>query len=372
MKILIVHDFNPFRIGGGVEINTRYLASEIGNMGHEVALGYHGQFGSGDLPGLKGVPINDIAGLEKAFNYFDNFIFLGSMSLRPLFLIGPQILIKQKRSFLLYFRSSSLHRPFSERLKSLMDIEVQGLDAEMHDVVADSCSIVVANSRAMRSDLLNMYPASQSKGVHIVYPGTAWPLQSPKERPIQNNFVFLSVGRLTIDKGILSLWEAFYHLNGELRKSSSNKRIELKVVGSGELDRTLRFLTTEFGLSQAISFYGKIEHGKVFEHMSTSHVLVHPALLEPFGNVIVEALGVALPVIASDFDGPREILDHGKYGALIPRANTCRLEETMKEAVLDSDFYNDLAERAKKSAVRERYSVANQASALLDIMKGEA
>lgn len=331
MKILLVHDFNPFLIGGGVEINTRYLASEIQRMDHEVALGYQDQFGIGTIHGLKTIPIGNMEAAVNIFNEFDFVILLGSMSLRPLFLIGSQILIKQKRKFIIYFRSSSLHRPFSERFKYLIDLEVDRLDAEMSDVIASPYSVIVANSSSMRSDLLKMYPVSQSKKIYIVYPGTVWPKNISNARKIiQDKFIFLSVSRLTIDKGVMFLWEAFYHLHNELFSSNFSKKLELKLIGSGELDRTLRFLTEEFSLSRSISFYGKIQHDKVFEHMSTSHALVHPALLEPFGNVIVEALGMGLPVIASDFEGPREILENGKYGKLIPRVNTWKLKLTFR------------------------------------------
>ena len=100
MKILVVHDFNPFLIGGGVEINTRYLTTEIKSMGHEVALGYQEQYGVGVISGLKTIPIGNMESVVDIFKEFDYVILLGSMSLRPLFLIGSKILTKQKKNLL--------------------------------------------------------------------------------------------------------------------------------------------------------------------------------------------------------------------------------------------------------------------------------
>ena len=247
------------------------------------------------------------------------------------------------------------------------------MDAEMSDVISSPYSIVVANSSAMRNDLLKMYPDSKSKKIYIVYPGTVWPKNLSSERKeFQDKFVFISVGRLTIDKGHVFLLEAFYHLHNELIGLNCCKKVELKLIGSGELDKTLRFLVNEFSLSNSVFFHGKIQHDKVFEHMSRSHVLVHPTLLEPFGNVIVEALGMGLPVIASDFEGPKEILENGKYGKLIPRLNTWKLKEVMKEIVLNKKYYDDLVNKANESQVRSIYSVSNQARAIIDIIIKEA
>ncbi len=369
MKILLVHDYNPFWVGGGVETNTRYLASELQRMGNEVALGHQDKFGTGTISTLKTIPMANKESVVNTFKEFDYVILIGSMSLKPLFLIGAQILIKQKRKFIIYFTSSSLHRPFSERIKDLTDLEVDRLDAEMFDVIASPYSVVVAISSAMRVDLLKMYSVPQSKKIYILYPGTVWPKSVYRGKLDHDKFTFISVGRLTIDKGYMFLWEAFYHLYNELSSSDFNKKIELKVIGSGVLDRTLRFLTEEFSLSHSISFYGKVEHSEVFKHMATSHTLVHPALLEPFGNVIVEALGLGLPVIASDFEGPKEILENGKYGKLVPRANTWELKETMKEIVLNEKHYVDLVNKANKSEVRDKYSISNQACTLIDIIQ---
>lgn len=375
MRILFVHDFNPFLIGGGVEINTRYLAAELQRIGHEVALGYQDRFGVGVIPGLRAIPIGNLESVVNTFKKFDHVVLLGSMSLRPLFLIGSQILMKQKRKFIVYFRATSTHRPFSGRVKELIDLEIDGLDAEMSDVIGSPYSVVVANSLAMKNDLLKIYPRAKSKRIYIIYPGTVWPKRFTTVRKTpktpKDKFVFIYVGRLTVDKGVLFLWEAFYHLYNELSNTSFNKKLELQIIGSGELDTILRFLTKEFSLSDWISFYGKIPHEKVFEYMANGHALVHPAILEPFGNVIVEALGVGLPVISSDFEGPKEILENGKYGRLIPRANSWELKETMKEVVLNKKSYNDLLDKARKSGVRDKYNISNQARTLLDIISKE-
>jgi glycosyltransferase involved in cell wall biosynthesis len=242
----------------------------------------------------------------------------------------------------------------------------------MSNVTRSPYSVVVANSFAMKNDLIRIYKEANNKIIYIVYPGTIWPEgTSQAKRELNNKFIFLSVGRLTIDKGALFLWEAFYHLLNEISVLAPKKKVELQIVGAGELDKTLHFLTEEFGLSSSITFYGKVEHKKVFDLMKNANVLVHPALTEPFGNVVVEALGTGLPIIASNFDGPKEILVNGKYGQLVPRANTWKLKEAMKKVVLNKNYYIELLDKASKSDVRTKYTISNQAKALVDIIKKE-
>ena len=53
--------------------------------------------------------------------------------------------------------------------------------------------------------------------------------------------------------------------------------------------------------------------------MKISSVFVSSAIVEGFGNAIIEAMSADLPIIAVDCPGgPREILEDGKWGALLP------------------------------------------------------
>lgn len=372
MKILLVHDFNPFSVGGGVETNTRYLSFELQRMGNEVAIGHQDKFGVGTIPNLRTIPIGNLESMTNAFNEFDCIILMGSMSLRPLFLIGSQILIKQKRKFIVYFRATSSHRPFSDSLDNLIDLEVEKMDEEMANVLSSPYSVIVVNSQAMKKDLLKTYPDVSSKEIYISFPGGVWPKKIPLlEKPSDDKFIFINVGGMFVDKGGLFLWEAFYHLHNELSNMGYKRRVELHMVGGGELVKTFHSLTEEFHLSDSIFFYGNVEHEKVFENMSKSHLLVHPTLTESFGNVIIEALGIGLPVISSDFEGTKEILENGGCGVLIPRANSWKLKEAIKEIVINDKSYKEIYNNVDAVKIREKYNISNQAKVTLDIITRE-
>ena len=52
-------------------------------------------------------------------------------------------------------------------------------------------------------------------------------------------------------------------------------------------------------------------------YYKSSKLLILPSFFEGFGNVLIEALNFNLPCIATNNDGPREVLGYGKYGLLI-------------------------------------------------------
>ncbi len=66
--------------------------------------------------------------------------------------------------------------------------------------------------------------------------------------------------------------------------------------------------------------------------------LVHPSTSEGFGLTLIEAMSMGVPVIACDASGPREILDGGKYGVLVPKADPVKLADAISMMVRNTAF----------------------------------
>ena len=73
-----------------------------------------------------------------------------------------------------------------------------------------------------------------------------------------------------------------------------------------------------------------------------------PSNTESFGNVIVEALGRGIAVIATDCAGPREILGNGKYGTIVPCGDAAAMAAAL-DAALGAP--GDPAPRQKRAAM---------------------
>jgi glycosyltransferase involved in cell wall biosynthesis len=120
----------------------------------------------------------------------------------------------------------------------------------------------------------------------------------------------LSVGRLTQQKDHATLIRAFAEI-------SSKTPARLLILGDGEMRAELNDLVKQLGLSDRVCLAGFYQNPIPF--MRKAALLVLSSRYEGFGNVIVEALACGTPIVSTDCPyGPKEILESGYYGRLVP------------------------------------------------------
>jgi glycosyltransferase involved in cell wall biosynthesis len=96
--------------------------------------------------------------------------------------------------------------------------------------------------------------------------------------------------------------------------------------------------------------------------------LMHTARMEPFGRVVIEAMGHGVPVIAVDSGGPGEIIENGRTGVLVAEHSAETLSEAMLEIVNNRDYAAALARRAKEEVAR-RFSAEGTAGRTEEIYR---
>lgn len=134
--------------------------------------------------------------------------------------------------------------------------------------------------------------------------------------------VILGAGRLARQKDFPMLIRAL----AEVRKSAD---VSLIVLGEGSERRALERLIRELRLEGHVLLPGRVENPSAY--MARCRVFALSSAWEGFGNVIVEALAMGAPVVSTDCpSGPAEILDGGRYGALVPVGD----HEAMARAIL--------------------------------------
>lgn len=147
--------------------------------------------------------------------------------------------------------------------------------------------------------------------------------------------VFL--GRLVYLKGVHHLVEAVGLLKGRLTA-------RIMLVGEGEEQKSLHDQCRQLGISDQVEFLGWQDHP--WRVLASADLLVQPSLTEAFPQSIVEAMALGVPVVASDCSpGIREILEHGKYGRLVPPADSKALADAIEEMMADPQLrakYRDL------------------------------
>ena len=130
--------------------------------------------------------------------------------------------------------------------------------------------------------------------------------------------------------------------------------MSLYILGEGSERPRLEKLIQDLGLHPVVRLLGF--QPNPYATMRQADVFVLSSDYEGFGNVIVEAMALGVPVIATDCPyGPREILAGGKYGVLVPPGDEQALADAILSLLRDPDARRRLGVEAKKRA--EEFSV---------------
>ncbi|MFH1078818.1 MAG: glycosyltransferase family 4 protein [Pseudomonadota bacterium] len=158
----------------------------------------------------------------------------------------------------------------------------------------------------------------------------------------QNSFVVGTVGRLTPVKGQKYLIEA-------AAKVIQQEHNSLFVfLGDGELLAGFAETASVLGIKDHLRFLGW--RPDVADVMSTFDVFVLPSLNEGMGKVIVEAMAMGKPVIASDVGGIPDLVVHGENGLLVPPADSEALVHAILDLYENHDKRRSMGEAGKKTA----------------------
>lgn len=115
------------------------------------------------------------------------------------------------------------------------------------------------------------------------------------------------------------------------------------------------------GLNDRVHFIG--HRADVPAMLKSIHILVHPARFEAFGRVLIEAMAVGRPVVASDDGGPREIVQHGLTGYLVPPGDVDCFAQRVIELLKDDALRGRMGEAAALEA-RRRFSLEEHVHSL--------
>jgi glycosyltransferase involved in cell wall biosynthesis len=141
-----------------------------------------------------------------------------------------------------------------------------------------------------------------------------------------NSPVVLGVGRLVPQKDFATLLRAVARLR-------ARRPVRLLLLGDGPERSALEGLAGELGIASDVRFLGRVANAPAY--MTAAAVVALTSAWEGFGRVLVEALAVGCPVVSTDCpSGPREILEGGAWGPLVPVGDAAALGVAL-ETVID-------------------------------------
>lgn len=164
----------------------------------------------------------------------------------------------------------------------------------------------------------------------------------------------IAVGSLKGAKDFPTLLRAFARLREQVDA-------RLLILGEGDERPALEALIREVGLENSVELPGFVANPAPF--YACADLFVLSSNHEGFGNVIVEALEQGTPVVSTDCpSGPREILEDGRYGTLVPVGDVEALARAMEEKLARAHDHEALKRRAQD------FSVEKAADAYLDLL----
>ena len=249
------------------------------------------------------------------------------------------------------------HNPYSVEKANLSSIHRILLDRAVSFTygLADK---VLAVSRGVKEDLVKSLRLGSDQVCVIYNPINVANVFSDSKNPETFSPLFgrgkdliVSIGRLVPQKRFDLLIDALAIVHNSFPRTS------LVIVGEGPEEARLRARVEDLGLSKHVKFAGFIDNPR--EVLQRARVFALASDFEGFGNVIVEALAVGVPVVATDCpSGPREILENGKYGKLVPTGSSKLLAEAIISELstkLSSNRSRALARHALKFDTQVAY-----------------
>jgi glycosyltransferase involved in cell wall biosynthesis len=143
---------------------------------------------------------------------------------------------------------------------------------------------------------------------------------------------FLFLGRLSAEKGLLDLLNAFSLVHAKIPGA------HLDVIGAGPLEAELVDRVNELGLAEAITLHGPRNLSTIVPQFFNSVALVLPSYSEPWGLVVNESLSYGCPIVVSNRCGcVPELVIHGVTGYASDPGDTEALSEAMLAVLRLSD-----------------------------------
>jgi glycosyltransferase involved in cell wall biosynthesis len=253
---------------------------------------------------------------------------------------------------------------FTAHAKDIFHEEVDGDD--LRRKLSDAAATITV-SDFNRVHLRAAYGSAADRVVRI-YNGidlVRFPFSDPCDRPP----VIACVGRLVEKKGLPVLVEAC----GLLRDMGRQFRCD--IVGAGPLADDLARRIESSDLTDFVILRGPVPQGEVRRIVGGAAVFAAPCVVADDGNrdglptVLIEAMALGTPCVATDVTGISELVRHGSTGLIVPQNDAPALAEALGCLLDDAATRRRLA-RSARSLVEAEFDIDRQAALMRELFVG--
>jgi len=355
----------PSLAGGGAERVLVLMANEMAARGHDVTLlVWNGQGPNADLlsPAVNLVDlyfpmrgdgfgkVKTLQGLARTVRMLRSFrpdAVFSAPDFANLIMAAALILAQSRARFFPGFHGAAALK--SEKIGAILADRLTGF-------VAARATRAIAVSKGVGRDLVqNGYPPEKIAVIYNPLPpeGMGMPGPHPWLQALEamgDGPVIGTLGRLVAVKDHATLLRAFAILR-------ASRKARLVIFGEGPLEAETRALATDLSIADDVLFAGYVNDPAAC--YAAIDLLVLSSTSEGFGNVLIEAMAYGVPVVSTDAPhGPREILDDGRFGPLVPIADPAALATQLQNSLerpIDTEILRQRADEFKINVIADKY-----------------
>ncbi|MBN1147477.1 MAG: glycosyltransferase [Anaerolineales bacterium] len=202
---------------------------------------------------------------------------------------------------------------------------------------------------------------------NIFHPDRRTPQKSYLSLETKPDIIIAALGRLVFKKGFDNLVSAMSIVVKE------HPGAHLILGGDGLLLNELHRQAKQLGISNHVSFPGRIPWDEVPIFLANADIFVLPSIRDPHGNVdglptvLLEAMSSGAAIVASDIGGVQLVMNDGQNGLIVPPGDTQILAQAILSLVKNKDKRIALGRSARQSVI-ERYNWNAVASQIVDLL----
>ncbi|MBM3162122.1 MAG: glycosyltransferase [Chlorobi bacterium] len=219
------------------------------------------------------------------------------------------------------------------------------------------CDGIITNSNTIKQTYAGYgwFPPEFVEVIYngIVIPETIFPEDFSARFPGKR--IIYSAGRLSEQKGFIHLIEAASML------AKTRNDLVFIVSGEGKLEHELKNRVNALGLEESFIFEGFTQD--IYPWLKGCDLFVLASLFEGMPNVVMEAMAVEKPVVATDVNGARELMRDGITGLIVPPADAEALAAAIASVIDDPVRLKSLGMAGKKR-VKDHFTVRKMADLL--------
>jgi len=345
--LMVIHQFRP--IASGAEMQVERLGGKLVKLGHQVSVLTQRR----DPNSLPCETLNGIAVHRVDF----------PLSYWPYRDIGKQFrfLVKNRQTYDIIHSHQCFNHAVIDAMaaqwlgkKSILKIACAGEVGDLNvfsqfrgfnlvQKILHQTDAVIAISTEIEKELQEYgFPAEH---IYSIPNGVdADEFERRRPFPDRSKVIFLLIGRRTPQKGIDIAFRAIQLL---LQKGMVN--IELRLYGLDYPEYDYRKMAQECGVQSVVRFYSHTENIQDVYH--DAHCLLLPSRTEGLSNVLLEAMSLELPVIATRISGTVDVVEHDRSGILIASEDSEALATSMEQIMKNPELAFQLGKKARQRII---------------------